>query len=536
MPRHCSAGGCKSRDNRESRRAGITFHKLPKGATRRNLWITNSQRADSWDPQSDFVYFCSQHFTPESFELTGYSGIRRLREDAFPTLFNLPATTKPKRAGRLQKRGDAPVRKSLRSCDQEKTQEKREKDNSHPPEELTGQRSAAAPEETHENTPAPSQEPSELSPEEKSPPPEPEPEPEPRPISPSRYMRRLPPPPGFYLPKEHSYAQLCPLLWRRRYDQAIDCLEKALRQLHAARRRENRLRSTVHRLQDKRLKQALQVSREVFKDRRSLSPGAERRQGRGDCNLQDSENDRCEDSGEFEDRGLDQMESEGPSSWSEEERGRCFYCGQRQGQDKSDVSKTGERRPPTAHEVSHRNSANSPRGTADKVKEVEKSKSRSPPEKGLETHSSGKKSSVLLQTQNQQHVAPAGLSLLDVHEQFLGSQQKFVLTEGDTESVGQQQQLFWLQDCAEGPVVLVPVPAEDGLQNLLKKEGVADGTQTILVSEVDLKGEFGPLTESGGGVCSDAEVSEQQSVLNMREKLKEHLEGFHLQLSSEFLT
>uniref|UniRef100_A0A3Q3F4T5 THAP domain-containing protein 7-like n=1 Tax=Labrus bergylta TaxID=56723 RepID=A0A3Q3F4T5_9LABR len=236
MPRHCSAGGCKSRDNRESRNAGITFHKLPKGPTRRNLWITNSRRADSWDPQSDFVYFCSQHFTQESFELTGYSGIRRLREDALPTVFDFSTTTKSKRAGRLQKREDPPVS------------------------------SAAAPGETPEDTPAPPPESSEVEPlpqDEHSPPP---PEPEPRPVSPSRYMRRLPPPPGFYLSKEHSYAQLCPLLWRRRYDQAIDCLEKTLRQLHAARRRESRLRSTMLRLRDKRLKQALLVSRDVCKD------------------------------------------------------------------------------------------------------------------------------------------------------------------------------------------------------------------------------------------------------------------------------
>uniref|UniRef100_A0A3Q3F5K2 THAP domain-containing protein 7-like n=1 Tax=Labrus bergylta TaxID=56723 RepID=A0A3Q3F5K2_9LABR len=240
MPRHCSAGGCKSRDNRESRNAGITFHKLPKGPTRRNLWITNSRRADSWDPQSDFVYFCSQHFTQESFELTGYSGIRRLREDALPTVFDFSTTTKSKRAGRLQKREDPPVSPHLAY---------QENDESLPSDEPTGESSAAAPGETPEDTPAPPPESS-----------------EPRPVSPSRYMRRLPPPPGFYLSKEHSYAQLCPLLWRRRYDQAIDCLEKTLRQLHAARRRESRLRSTMLRLRDKRLKQALLDVREKLKE------------------------------------------------------------------------------------------------------------------------------------------------------------------------------------------------------------------------------------------------------------------------------
>nr|XP_020502279.1 THAP domain-containing protein 7-like [Labrus bergylta] len=322
MPRHCSAGGCKSRDNRESRNAGITFHKLPKGPTRRNLWITNSRRADSWDPQSDFVYFCSQHFTQESFELTGYSGIRRLREDALPTVFDFSTTTKSKRAGRLQKREDPPVRKSPHLAYQEN-------DESLPSDEPTGESSAAAPGETPEDTPAPPPESSEVEPlpqDEHSPPP---PEPEPRPVSPSRYMRRLPPPPGFYLSKEHSYAQLCPLLWRRRYDQAIDCLEKTLRQLHAARRRESRLRSTMLRLRDKRLKQALLVSRDVCKDRRG--PGEERRRGRGGGNLEETENDaKGEDTGVFEDRGVDQMEFGGrflqdTNSWcEEEERGSVF--------------------------------------------------------------------------------------------------------------------------------------------------------------------------------------------------------------------
>ncbi|XP_035536824.1 THAP domain-containing protein 7 [Morone saxatilis] len=547
MPRHCSAGGCKSRDNRETRNAGITFHKLPKGGTRRNLWITNSHRADSWDPQTDFVYFCSKHFTPESFELTGCSGIRRLKEDAFPTVFDSSSTAKCKRPETLQKQEDIPVRKNSRSGDQENVQQ--ETDEGRTSEEPTVQRSVVAAEDTRENIPASSQEPSgveQLSQRERSP----SPPPVSRPLSPSRYMRRLPPPPGFYLSKEHSYAQLCPLLWRRRYDQAIDCLEKALRQLHAARRRENRLRSTVLRLRDKRLKQALLVSRDGCKNRGSWTPGGEKRRGKEGCNQEESETDaKSEDTGVFEDRCVDQMELGGhflpdTSSWSEEEKAYCFYCGRGQMQVGGRVACRGSKIGKGVQHA-HKDSVKIQRSVETSTKDIQKSVESS--------DSDGTNSEVRLQTQSLQHVIPAGVT--DTHEQslqLLGSQQKLLLSdvcEGDSEAMGQEhhvdlQQLFWIQDSAEGQVILVPVSAEDGLQS-----GVADGAQTVLVSEVGLKGHMGHMTENSGGLSGvetacDGVHSDQHCANNaasveiredVREKLKEHLEGFHLQLSTEFI-
>ncbi|XP_029299076.1 THAP domain-containing protein 7 [Cottoperca gobio] len=560
MPRHCSAGGCKSRDNRETRSAGITFHKLPKGATRRNLWITNCHRADSWDPQTDFVYFCSKHFPPESFELTGCSGIRRLKEEAFPTVFDSSSTTKLRRPATPQRPGGLPVRKNPRSDDQENAQQGT--DRGRTSEEPTVQRSVAEAKETNEDIPASSKEPSEVEQLSKK---ECGPAPVSCPHSPSRYMRRLPPPPGFYLPKEHSYAQLCPLLWRRRYDQAIDCLEKALRQLHAARRRENRLRSTVLRLRDKRLKHTLLVPQDGCKNRGSWTPGGEKRQGKGGSNQEESEPDaKSEGTGLFEDRCGDQMELgdhsfPDTSSWSEEEKGYCFYCGRGQvhvgGQVAHRVSKTGKDVQPTVHEVSlkiQRSVEASTCGTAENAKDVQIVRLERPPGKSVETSdsSNGTNSQVQLQTQGLQHVLPAGLSLSDIHEQslqFLGSQQKLSdMSEGDTEAVGedhqQQQQLFWIQGSGEGQLILVPVPAEDGLQSFLKMEGETDETQTL--SEVDVKRDLGHMTEKSGGLSRVETACEQHSVISttpgemgedVREKLKEHLEGFHLQLSTEFI-
>ncbi|XP_068455252.1 THAP domain-containing protein 7 [Clinocottus analis] len=556
MPRHCSAGGCKSRDNRATRNAGITFHKLPKGATRRNLWITNSHRADSWDPQTDFIYFCSKHFTRDSFELTGCSGIRRLKEDAFPTVFDSSSTSKCKRQGALQTQEDIPVRKNPRSGDHENAQQ--ETDDYRTSEEPTVQKAV---EESPLKIPATSQKPSgmeHLSQQERSP------APASCPLSPSRYMRRLPPPPGFYLPKEHSYAQLCPLLWRRRYDQAIDCLEKALRQLHAARRRENRLRSTVLRLHDKQLKHTLLVSQDGCKNRGNWTQLGERRRDKGGSNQEESEIDaKSEFTGLREDRYVDQTELAHPffpatNSWSEEEKAYCFYCGRGQvqvgGQVTCRASKTGEDVQPTVHEDSlkiQRCVETSTCDTVENAKGIQGVRLERPPEKSVETSKTN--SQILLQTQGFQHVIPVEGFVSNTNKlslPFLDSQQKLLpdTCEGQTEALGQEhhldlqlQQLLWIQDSLEGQ----PVPAEEGLQRVLKIEVVADEAQNVLVSEH--KGDLGQMTENSGGlstVQTACDEEQSDSVINttlvemgedVREKLKEHLEGFHLQLSTEFI-
>ncbi|KAI4899351.1 hypothetical protein NFI96_030481 [Prochilodus magdalenae] len=351
MPRHCSAAGCNSRDTRDARKAGLTFHRLPKrGNPRRATWILNSHRKGpegkgQWDPQSDYIYFCSKHFTPDSFELSGVSGYRRLKDDAVPTVVETPSYQRGK-TSRGRPRNVEKLMRTKKSTENEGPDSEMipisvqnviggsevEQSKTVNREQRTEQPPPISSEDFQTNETSPKDQPSDLAP---SPP-------SPRPPSPSCYMRRLPPPPGFYLAKEHNYAQLCPLVWRKRYDKAIDNLEKALRLLSAARRRENRLRLTLLRLRESRLKSTLS----------RIQDSSRRKEGQGvRCRLSSSapQSGKSAKIDQIETtEGLEESEMEGTTEdmelfseegWRrpapsakervpvEEEDGCCFYCG-----------------------------------------------------------------------------------------------------------------------------------------------------------------------------------------------------------------
>ncbi|XP_027765269.1 THAP domain-containing protein 7 [Empidonax traillii] len=201
MPRHCSASGCCTRDTRDTRGRGISFHRLPRrDDPRRVQWLENSRRRDPagggrWDPSSKYIYFCSQHFESHCFEVVGYS--------CFP-----PDSKAPPAAAQ----GGVPVP---------------------PPETLlvaTGDAKAAAAPALPEGAP-------------------PAPAGPPGPPSPSLFMARLPPRAGSYIQSEHSYQVGSALLWKRRAETALDALGKAQRQLQAGKRREQRLRQRLAELQ-----------------------------------------------------------------------------------------------------------------------------------------------------------------------------------------------------------------------------------------------------------------------------------------------
>ncbi|KAK0133552.1 THAP domain-containing protein 7 [Merluccius polli] len=618
MPRHCSAGGCKSRDNRETRKAGITFHKLPKGASRRNLWITNSHRKGLWDPQTDFVYFCSKHFTPESFELTGYSGIRRLREDAFPTIFDASLEPKRKGPGRPRKRDAIHLRQKPQSqvAVQDTIQEdvkEAEKANCEEVQNLTPvkeekHRLAA---EADVNTLACSNEdasePENVSRHERCPsPPVPQqslPRLE-RPTSPSRYMRRLPPPPGFYLPKEHSYAQLCPLLWRRRYERAVDCLEKALRQLSAARRRENRLRTTLSRLREKHMRHAPQDNGQKTKRgwlaSRRRRVAAVRTGGEVSFLVQKGES---EFDMETEEAGLSENASGDPTDWarcfgpntfSEDESGEyCFNCNRagegRFGRDTRPVSRAVNKnvrsvvhngilrsqeevgkwlpllKPPESHKnmfinseekvlrESHEHHQFSFPNLVENTDDVQLVVLEGP-------HGDGFRTSLHLQSALK---LPTSQSLVQTQAQ-VGLQQ--VILDGDSlhnfqvhslqpalsdfgALVGQTkgapfykepcQQVFFVQESTEGQLLLVPATTQDRLKGVDRTDDGAENVQTILEPQITFHPDLGPITEdeqNQGLEPSNGNIISTVVREDVREKLKEHLEGFQLQLSTEYIT
>ncbi|KAI5616349.1 THAP domain-containing protein 7 [Silurus asotus] len=553
MPRHCSATGCRSRDNREARSAGVTFHRLPKkGNPRRTAWITNARRKGPggkglWEPQSDYIYFCSKHFTLDSFELSGVSGYRRLKDDAVPVMVEIPSAQKSKSSrGRSKTQsGDKHLSspsspdKDLSDCkeslinialghiveDEEaesiKSATEDHKNESSPPSPLLLQ-TPAPDHPTDQPTKIPS-----------------------APPSPSRYMRRLPPPPGFYLAKEHSYAQLCPLEWRKRYEKATDNLEKALRLLRAARRRENRLRLTLLRLQDTRLKQTLSQIPDRRKDGQDSHNRSEPRQSAKPA--RSGQNSGLEEVEEAETEGTgEEMELLTDESWRkepsaklkdgvEDEDGCCFYCGR--GREDEDAKETGSPRSRTVQARRGRG-----RNVFRETMAESKSHLKAPVCQNMDPEQLNE---MLLQIHPHSTATFQELTTSSPHLQHLQLlQPDLSLLHGDMSST--DVSFTQGEDGGGGMchVFLVPVSSESKEMSRMGVDGSIQKTQSILMAEETFQEVIGEQGVDMGlrqsGLSANQSVQQTNATSRMvsgdvTQRLKEHLEGFQLQLSSEFI-
>lgn len=417
--------------------------------------------------------------------------------------------------------------------------------------------------------------------------------PSPRPPSPSCYMRRLPPPPGFYLPKEHNYAQLCPLLWRKRYDKAIDSLEKTLHLLSAARRRENRLRNTLLRLKENRLKSTLI-------------------RVRGGVKVQEGKGGRF--SSWVAQKG-DLNESWNAQARSkvvmEDEEGFCFYCGR----DSEGNKVIGNKEAPAelddvqGFQVSCRHKGMKEikkkvsvpkilqdQGSGDTITDVPPIEQQNyyvyyceSAENGdtmqvvtmeLEPHQLNAENDASLDLQNNagtiQQLAVLQPLTEEIHPQMhtihgpvqysstlhdssapfqlqvLQPHQGLLLPELDTKDKSElgmdkeeEQHFYWVQERIDDHVILMSVPAETTEQSKGENvKGVIEAVQdqTVLerfhlrATEENEKCDSNPLKTTGWG---NSQVIHQSNLRHtvvsgdVRERLKEHLEGFELQLSSE---
>ncbi|TSK28308.1 THAP domain-containing protein 7 [Bagarius yarrelli] len=570
MPRHCSATGCRSRDNKEARLAGVTFHRLPKkGNPRRSTWIANARRKGPggkglWEPQSNYIYFCSKHFTPDSFEVSGVSGYRRLKDDAVPMLVEiLPGQKGKSTRGRGKTRNRGRQLSAMSRADKESSGSTETPVQVSLPQVVQDEEAESikiAKEEHQKETSPP------LSLPLPEPPPDQPTELPAAPPSPSRYMRRLPPPPGFYLAKEHSYAQLCPLEWRKRYEKATDNLEKALRLLRAARRRENRLRLTLLRLQESRLKQTLSQMQNRRKEsqesqgrssqsRLSGKPG---RTGQ-DQSLEVMEENELEGTGE-------EMELLTNESWRkkeaaklrdgvEDEEGCCFYCGRgREDEDTKEArDQVGSCRGATFH---------GKKGRGRNASEVFKETTRNSAE--LKGQS---KPPVQQNSNPEQHTVLHSRPEMLLHMHTLPGSAQSTFTFQEVASSPQLQHLHLLQpelsllhpdapttdisvaqseDGGGGmcQVFLVPVSSETK-----QKSGVGVGVESSVlktVAEDTFQHNIIEHVSSDDVGLSSGELRAHQNnqQTNIRatlvggdltQRLKEHLEGFQLQLSSEFI-
>lgn len=85
----CSAPNCTNRPERPN---GKTFHLFPKDASLRQQWVREVNR-EYWTPSKRSL-LCSDHFTESCFDKTGQT--TRLKDNAVPTLFDIPAPSRKK--------------------------------------------------------------------------------------------------------------------------------------------------------------------------------------------------------------------------------------------------------------------------------------------------------------------------------------------------------------------------------------------------------------------------------------------------------
>ncbi|XP_042601810.1 uncharacterized protein LOC109051717 [Cyprinus carpio] len=608
MPRHCSAVGCKSRDTKDIRKSGITFHRLPKkGNPRRTAWIINSRRKGpegkgQWDPQSGFIYFCSKHFTADSFELSGVSGYRRLKDDAIPTVFeNQPhgrgdaGKCDTKRRGRPRNVDRHISVKNSSNNEDSETQEIFDNETALPKDAENECEKGEGEDKHAQPSPQPSSEAPQTSEETALDAQPADPSSPPRPPSPSCYMRRLPPPPGFYLPKEHNYAQLCPLVWRKRYDKAIDSLEKALRLLSAARRRENRLRHALLRLRENRLRSTLFRTRDEAKGKEARGGRFSSWKGQGakgerGCNLEGLEESASDEIDLLTEGWTAQAQTKERVA-GEEEEGCCFYCGRDNEGNKVSGYKEATVRP----DVQGSHTRHKPKRIQEikrKAKVLKEQKSETSrtdvapveqqsyylyycesaenedtmqvvsmellsteEETSLELHSNAEE--ILLHPQTDMHTAPGPVQYSTTlqetsapfqlqHIQVLQPQQGLLLSDLVTKEqsdMEQEQQFFWVQEGTDDHVLLMPVPAEARERNRVDVETVQPQVILERYQSKDAEERDGltvkcDSTVLTATVCGNGQLSHQSDLRptgDVRERLKEHLEGFQLQLSSEFI-
>ncbi|XP_050063017.1 THAP domain-containing protein 2-like [Aphis gossypii] len=81
-------GGCTAVNCSNSRRKGIRLFRFPKDISRRKIWLQNCRR-DKWVP-TESSELCEIHFEENQFEQHRLDGLKKLKSNAIPTLFDVP--------------------------------------------------------------------------------------------------------------------------------------------------------------------------------------------------------------------------------------------------------------------------------------------------------------------------------------------------------------------------------------------------------------------------------------------------------------